>query len=503
MGPVPPDSKAPAPSSGEQVIARTPDYEISTAVRAGWLVTAIRGRYDEKIIDILRAQVFKQKLSYAFDLSGLNGITVNLARELYFLSNKLKTTDFRLTLVNPGDKIRSLIGLISPGAKLPSVAGVDDLPADPKGLEEQLARVEAEHGEIRKNLQTNPVFQFVDRESCWLCPFCGQLAEDVKIGSRVSIPAQQVELVYRHLHRRCKSYSAVNPKFLAHAELDATIKRINGEKFSASKQFTAQLETKVRSLETKATWADSFEQSMKIAVDRQKRLLPSRAPEIPGCEVAISYRPAQQVSGDFYDFIDMGEGRMGISLGDVAGHGIEAGILMGMTKKVLNIRASELRDPVEAMKRTNVDIYPDMDRQTFVTAFLGMYDPATRRFTYARAGHNPPLLINRSRQPTVEKLEAGGLMLGMSQAAVFDRVMQGKTLDLRSGDVLLFYTDGLEEAKNRDQELFGLGRCQEVVEQEADKPASYILGALSRAVDKFSGDVPQEDDITTICLKIL
>lgn len=502
---MPADLKPPAPTppAGSTVVARTPDYEITTQRRGNWLIAGIRGRYEEKVLDILRTQILNQPASFAFDFSGLNGITVNLAREVWFLSNKLRTTDFRVVLVNPGDKIRSLIGLIAPGAKVPNVTGLEDLPAEPKLLEAHLARIAAEQEELRKNLTSNAIWQYVDREACWLCPFCATIVEEVRIPSRVSIPLPVLEQVYRHIHRRCPRYSPANPKYHTQAELEAKIKQVNADKFAVSKQFTAQLETKVRTLEAKTSWAESLEASMKLAVDRQKHMLPEKAPQLPGCEIAISYRPAQQVSGDFYDFIEMGEGRVGISIGDVAGHGIEAGILMGMTKKVLNIRASELMDVVEAMKRTNIDIYKDLDRQTFVTAFLGMFDPATKQFTYARAGHNPPFLVNKARTPVTTKFDAGGLMLGMSQGTMFDRSMQQRTVDLQSGDVILLYTDGLEEAKNTSGELFGLQRCMQIVEAECDKPANYILGALSLAVDRFSGGLPQEDDITTICLKIL
>jgi phosphoserine phosphatase RsbU/P len=175
---------------------------------------------------------------------------------------------------------------------------------------------------------------------------------------------------------------------------------------------------------------------------------------------------------------------------------------MGMTKKVLNIRASELMDPVEAMKQTNADVYKDLDRQTFVTAFLAMLDPAARTMTYARAGHNPPLLFNKNRKPPHRKFDSGGMMLGMAPGTLFDRAMTPETVQLQAGDVILLYTDGLEEAKNEKSELFGLARVTPVLEHDAERPAAYILGAIAFELERFCGMLPQEDDITAICLKI-
>jgi len=199
----------------------------------------------------------------------------------------------------------------------------------------------------------------------------------------------------------------------------------------------------------------------------------------------------------------MGRGRTGFSIGDVAGHGIEAGILMGMTKKVINIRASDCDEPVEVMRKANGDIYKELDRQTFVTAFLGMLDPEKKQFVYARAGHNPPLLFNRKRTPPHRKFDTGGLMLGMSLGTIFDRAMTGETVDLQQGDVILLYTDGLEEAKNDKGELFGTQRMAEVLEKEGERPSKFMLGALGFELDRFAGTGVAEDDVTAVCIKCL
>lgn len=508
LPPTQPSKVPPLPPIGakakEEVVVRTPDFEIATRRHGSWLIVHLRGRYVDAMLEALQNSVFKEKSSFAIDLSKLANIAMPLARQLYFLSSQLKQGgDTRLALLNPPEKFRSLLGLIAPNAKMIMFTEEDELPGDARNVEAAAARLEAEYETIRKNITTNALWQFVDRESSWLCPFCAELLDDVKVVSRVSVPQPMVEKIYRHINHRCSAYNPVQPKFQPAPLLEQKIKTTNEMKFSASVQRVETLETKVKQLEDRAQFADAMEQGLKVAVDRQRRLLPPRPPEVPGCEIALVYRPAQHVSGDFYDFIELQGGKLGLSLGDVAGHGIEAGILMGMTKKVINIRATELNEPVAALRKANGDIYKELDRQTFVTAFLAFYDPQTRLFSYARAGHNPPILYNRKRQPPSRKLDAGGLMLGMSQGVVFDRAMAGENVQLQTGDILFFYTDGLEEAKNEKGELFSLHRVIPILESEFERPASFILGAVSFALDRFCGALPQEDDVTAICVKIL
>ncbi|MBI2932266.1 MAG: PP2C family protein-serine/threonine phosphatase [Planctomycetes bacterium] len=501
----PTPSSHPQGTSLEEVLGRTPDYEVVAHKHNGWFVVTVRGRYLDPMIEVLRTRVFKEsKLSLAIDLSKLANVGMPLAREIYFFSQQLRQQgDRRVVLLNPPEKMRSLLGLISPSAKMITFSTENELPADVRTLENMAERMETECVAIRKSITTNALWQFVDRESSWLCPFCAQIIEDVKVVSRVSIPQAVVEKVYRHIHHGCSVYNPVTPQYQPVEALEKKIHAVNEQKFRASSAHAEKLESTVKQLQDKAQFAESMEQGLRVAVDRQRRLLPARPPEVQGCEIALVYRPAQRVSGDFYDFMELPDGRMGISIGDVAGHGIEAGILMGMTKKVINIRALDLGDPVAAMRKANADIYKELDRQTFVTAFLAFYDPQTRLLSYARAGHNPPLLFNKKREPRHRKFDASGLMLGMSLGAVFDRAIRGENVQLESGDVLFFFTDGLEEAKNEKQQLFGLDRVTPILESEVDRPASFILGAVSFALDRFCGQCPQEDDITAICVKIL
>jgi sigma-B regulation protein RsbU (phosphoserine phosphatase) len=261
------------------------------------------------------------------------------------------------------------------------------------------------------------------------------------------------------------------------------------------------MESKVAVLEDKAKKADALEQSVKVASARQRRLLPARPPEIPDAEVGLVYKPAEHVSGDFYDFVPLPDGRLGFIIGDVAGHGIEAGILMGMAKKVLSLRLEESGDPITTIFKANNDLFRELDRQSFVTAFVCIYDPAGRSIAYARAGHNPPLLFNPARDPKLVKFDAGGLGLGISKGPAFENTLVGETVEVQSGDIFLLYTDGLVEARNQAGEEFQIERIVSTLEASVDRPTSFILGVLSYELDRFSAGLPQEDDVTAVCVR--
>jgi sigma-B regulation protein RsbU (phosphoserine phosphatase) len=349
-------------------------------------------------------------------------------------------------------------------------------------------------------MESNQLWQMADREFSWLCPFCGEMRDEIRLASRVSVAQPSVEKVWRHLNFECRGYVPMAPRFKPKADLDAKLREVNAVKLSASAGRAEALQTQVMKLEEKAQWATNLEKGVKIAASRQRKLLPTKAPTVEGCEVAYTYRPAEEVSGDFFDFVEMGGGRVGLVIGDVSGHGIEAGILMGMTKKVLNIRLAEMGDPVAAMKKTNADMVKDMDRSSFVTSAALVFDPAARTLTCARAGHNPPILWSPSRN-TVHKFEEGGLMIGMAQPGLFDAQLKVETVGVRPGDLLVMYTDGIEEGKNPGGEEFGLARLVRILQAEASKPPAYVLGALFYEFDRFAAGVAQEDDLTALCVK--
>jgi len=491
----------PGPPPSQDTIARTNEFEVTGQVRGPFLVVTLRGRFTDDLLGVLQKQVFLQLRSIAVDCGALSGLTMAFARSVYYVSQQLKSQGHALVLLNPPDSMRSFLKLLGGEGRVHSLLSETQLPSKVEDVPAAAQRLERDLQLVKRDLESNALWQFVDREFCWLCPFCGELREEVRIGSRVAIQPLAVEKVWRHVNSECASYVPSSPRYRTREQLEAKIREVNQAKLSVSVKSVEALQSKVQKLEEKAEWATHLEKGVKIAASRQRKLLPTRPPQVEGCEIAYSYRPAEELCGDFYDFVDLGNGRVAFVIGDVSGHGIEAGILMGMTKKVLSIRLSEMGDPVAAVKKANADIVKDMDRSSFVTVAALVYDPAARTLSSARAGHNPPLLYNPARGPNPHRFEGGGLMIGMAPPAIFDGQLAPEVVPVQSGDVLLLYTDGLEEGKNPSGEEFGLGRIVPVLRSEFAKPASYLLGALFYEFDRFAAGISQEDDLTAICVK--
>ncbi|MGQ9591444.1 MAG: PP2C family protein-serine/threonine phosphatase, partial [Planctomycetota bacterium] len=229
------------------------------------------------------------------------------------------------------------------------------------------------------------------------------------------------------------------------------------------------------------------------------RFLPSKAPEVQGYEFGFAYKSCEKVGGDFFDFVPLDDDHLGILIGDVSGHGLDAAILMGISKKVLHLRASEAgsASPREALARANRDLAPDFDRYSFVTVLYGILEFSTGRFTFSRAGHEPPVVFGRDAPPRVLESRGGALGARLEKGGGF--VLEDRSVDLTAGEYVFLYTDGLPELRNargalytRDRLVFSLGQ----VIPEFTCPDA--LDAILRSAQEFAEGAPQEDDITTI-----
>lgn len=478
----------------EEIIAQTPDYEVTKSSIGEYLLVRLRGRFSEDLLYTLRNRIFRARCSFAIDASGMEGLTTPFAREIMHTADLLKGTNQRVVLVNPPAALRSLLTLVSTSHSIAVVSSEDDLADDSRGGAPRARHESHELEKIQKEFKTNRLWQLVNREGFWLCPFCGEVQRDVPVPSALSLAPAAVEKVYRHLWNKCLRFSASSPAPRPLSELEAALKRANKDTIVLSKQ-------RVSALEKKAAAADAYHDSVRMASERQRRLLPPAPPQVQGAEIDIVYRPAEQVGGDFYDFIPLRDGRLGFLIGDVSGHGIEAGILMGMAKKVIGIRLEETADPLLALLLANRDLFRELDRVSFVTAFAGVYDPGRASLVTARAGHNPPIVYNKARTPAHLQIQPAGKGLGLTREDDFNRAMEQQTVAIVPGDALLLYTDGLVEAHSPEQKEFGMERLLLALESTAGKKPSTVLNALSMELDQFIAGGPPEDDVTAVCIR--
>lgn len=481
----------------EELVVQTPTYAIRRRKSEGFHHIRMTGKYAESLLDDLRSKVFLYKSHYSVDVSGLSGATAALVRELQDTAESFRSGGKRLVLIKPPDSLRSLMSI--GGRKTALEIALDEEQLSPKSqAPDESGHSLRELERIRKEFQSNKQWQFIDREGCWICPYCAAVQDDVRLTSALSISSSTVERAYRHLWTKCPDYKPTSPKLRPMSELQEVLRKANGEKMIVTRGKMDKLESELASFKDRN---QELEDSVHRASERQRRLLPAKAPEILGTEIDLIYRPAAVVSGDFYDFVPLEDGRMAFLVGDVSGHGIEAGIVMGMAKKVLQLRLQDYQDPVKALVRTNTDVDKELGRVTFVTAFVAVFDPRVGVLSCVRAGHNPPLLVHPERPGRALELKPGGMGLGIIGRAPFEAKLERLEVPLKVGDVLLLYTDGLVEAVDKQGNQFGVERLVEVMTKTYGYPPALVMSELAGALDSFTGNAVAEDDVTAVCVR--
>ena len=238
---------------------------------------------------------------------------------------------------------------------------------------------------------------------------------------------------------------------------------------------------------------ERLEQEMRVATLIQQQFLPHELPKLPGWQVAAYYGPARAVGGDFYDFIELPEGRIGIVVGDVTDKGVPAALVMARTQSVLRGEAPRFGSPGEVLRRANEILLPEMPARMFVTCLYLVLEPATGRVVYANAGHLPPYV--RTVNGVVE-LRATGMPLGLLPSMTYEE--KETTIDPRQG--VLLYSDGVIEAHGPDGTMFGFPRLRELMARE--RPTSELLNYVLEQLHDFTGrGWDQEDDITMVALE--
>ena len=242
-----------------------------------------------------------------------------------------------------------------------------------------------------------------------------------------------------------------------------------------------------------------LEEELKVARQIQSSLLPEAPPAIPGWDFAAVYRSARLVGGDFYDFFSITNDaeRLGMVIADVSDKGVPAALFMAASRTIIRTIATTGDGPARALTRANSLIVQDSQTTSqFVTVFYGTLEPHSGRLVYANAGHNRPLWWGAATGETQE-LAAKGIALGVIE----EIELEERAIDVAMGDVLVFYTDGVTEAINADDEEFGEARLRETLATHTEVSAQEILEAVVEAVDDFVGGAPQSDDFTMFVVK--
>lgn len=227
----------------------------------------------------------------------------------------------------------------------------------------------------------------------------------------------------------------------------------------------------------------------------QQALLPAALPNVPGLRVATSYLTSQQAGGDYYDFLSLPDGRTGVLIADVAGHGAAAATVMAMMRAIMHTYPGRDSDPAAVMTYTNQHICRANIEGTFVTAFFGAIDPDKRTLTFTRCGHNVP---RRKRGDSITDLEGGaGLPLGVIGEARFE----SQRVALEPGDELLLYTDGITEALSPDGSMFGVGGLDRAITGNFDDPWR-VIDAVHAGLYQHTRSLTRSDDQTIVAIQV-
>ncbi|MAF11984.1 hypothetical protein CMK11_16180 [Candidatus Poribacteria bacterium] len=257
----------------------------------------------------------------------------------------------------------------------------------------------------------------------------------------------------------------------------------NGEDVSAPlEQWSGEIEELARHLET--------------AAQIQLGLMPDEAPPLAGVRVVGMLESSLNVSGDFYDFIQLDDERVGVAIADIRGKGIPAALLMVMVRTVLRIVAREGHGPGEALHRVNDFLAAETAPDMFATMVYGILDGPRREFTYCNGGHCYPLHA-RASDDSITALSTGGMLVGAFESAVYEE----ETVSLGPGDLVVLYTDGVTESENEAGELFGEDGARALVQDMTRLTGDALCGTVRSRLAKFRGGAQRSDDLTMVAIQ--
>jgi serine phosphatase RsbU (regulator of sigma subunit)/ketosteroid isomerase-like protein len=333
--------------------------------------------------------------------------------------------------------------------------------------------------------------------------FMRSVAEEPAISSnvRANIEDQAAEgdkvisrLTMKRIHDRGE-FLGVAPSGMEIRTSAIVIHRVSGGKVVEEwSESTGAMEAMRQRLEQERIERERIEQELQVARRIQHASLPKEVPALEGWQISPYYRPAREVGGDFYDFFELEDGRLGIVVGDATGHGVPAALVMASARSMLRAVAQASQSPGDVLRRVNDPLATDIPPNMFVTCFYAILDPQSGTLSYANAGHDLPYL---HRNGEVEELRARGMPLSLMPGMGYEE----KETILEAGEATLFYSDGLVEAHHPNREMFGFPRLRALIAEHGGEESSLGEFLLEELYTFVGEGWEQEDDITLLTLK--
>jgi|GEM_PF-217602 len=241
---------------------------------------------------------------------------------------------------------------------------------------------------------------------------------------------------------------------------------------------------------------EKLERELEIAHNIQMSMMPQKYPDVKGIAIAGIAIPAKEVGGDYYDFLPISESKVGITIGDVSGKGVPAALMMVMIHSILRAKVMSDHDPKDIVLELNKFMLNELEPRMFITLFYMILDVDSKKIRYTNAGHNYPMIFHAGNDE-VDSLKDGGLLLGIFEAPLYE---EGE-YQLEPGDIVVMYTDGIVEAMNDKDEMYGYETFCEFVHGVKHKTADEIKDDILTEMKRFMGDASQYDDLTLIIVK--
>lgn len=267
-----------------------------------------------------------------------------------------------------------------------------------------------------------------------------------------------------------------------------------------------QMSTRLETLYRERAEQERIQRELEIAHNVQQALFPAQLPQITGLEIAAMCQPHRETSGDFYDLLDLGQGQLGVVVGDVSGKSIPAAMVMVAAQSIIRAEVQDLATPEHVLTQSNTLLHRNIPRGMFVAASYARFDVAARRMVWANAGQVYPLLLHRAALTNGNKAAKFLETTGEAFPLGIDSKVQyaGHSLNLLPGDMVLFYTDGVIEAMDSAATLYGFERLEMLLNAlEPDFSPRQLIEAILEDITTFVGPAEQHDDITLVAIKVI
>lgn len=245
---------------------------------------------------------------------------------------------------------------------------------------------------------------------------------------------------------------------------------------------------------------EKMQRELELARTLQESLLPASVPRFEHLDIAGCSLPAEYVGGDYFDYFILSPTKILLAIGDVSGKGVAAALYMAKLQGMMQIAARMAHSPKEILEKLNYELYGTIDKRSYITLTLALFDIEAERVTIARAGHTKPLLFMEN---AVHEIHSIGLGLGLEKGLLFGKTLQEVEIPLKKGQIFLLYSDGLNEACNEQKDQFGISSISEILQDNASSESATILqNTLLRRLAEFIGKAEQHDDVTMICIRV-